>query len=173
MLSRLNTPPSLQDPSPAFPPITGLRTQKARRNQARNIVLIMGGETVCPQTTEGNHKGVTDQRKTSTGYLLSLSELSLVLRCLWRFILTHPTERNRVGGDHQKRTGPDSQDPAPQRQEYPKRRAGGCETAAASALQPLGEQSCSTARRGCKTQLTCKGRKTKPKMKQKADVKGE
>lgn len=136
----------------------------------------MGGETVCPQTTEGNHKGVTDQRKTSTGYLLSLSELSLVLRCLWRFILTHPTERNRVGGDYQKRTGcvdPDSQDPAPQRQESPKRRAGGGETAAASALQPLAERSCSTARLGCKTQLTCKGRKTKPKMKRKSDVKGE
>lgn len=63
-----------------------------RRNQRRNTVLIIQGKTVCPQTTEGNHKEVTDQRKTSTCYLLSLSELSLVLRCLWRFILTHPKE---------------------------------------------------------------------------------
>lgn len=78
-----------------------------RRNQRRNTVLIIQGKTVCPQTTEGNHKEVTDQRKTSTCYLLSLSELSLVLRCLWRFILTHPKEEKKkkgVDGDHQKMT---------------------------------------------------------------------
>lgn len=85
----------------------------------------MGGETVCPQTTEGNHKGVTDQRKTSTRYLLSLSELSLVLRCLWRFILTHPREKKRVDGDHQKTTGcvgpADSHDPSTPKAEVPRK----------------------------------------------------
>lgn len=50
--------------------------------------------TVCPQTRVGNHKiGWRDQTKTRSHYLLSLSELSLLLRCLWRFILTHPRER--------------------------------------------------------------------------------
>lgn len=56
---------------------------------------ILRGKMVCPQTTEENHKGVIDQRKTSRYYLLSLSELSLVLRCLWRFILTHPKEKKK------------------------------------------------------------------------------
>lgn len=61
---------------------------------------------VCPKTTEGNHKGVTDQRKTSRYYLLSLSELSLVLRCLWRFILTHPRQKKKVDGNHSTRKSP-------------------------------------------------------------------
>lgn len=73
-------------------------------NQETYFLGILRAEAVCPQTTEGNHKGVIDQRKTSRYYLLSLSELSLVLRCLWRFILTHPKEEKKKKVDGNRST---------------------------------------------------------------------
>lgn len=96
---RLKTSPRFTGSFVSFSSCNRIHTTKDYSTQKEikqeTFFLIIRCETVCPQTTEGNHKGVTDQRETGRYYLLSLSELSLVLRCLWRFILTHPEEEKK------------------------------------------------------------------------------